>query len=386
MTIPDKHPFEQERLYGLRGLGILDTPREARFDDLTALAAAICEVPIALVSLVDEDRQWFKSRLGVEADETDLSRSVCAHAILGGDALVIEDTTIDLRTRGNPLNDEIGMRFYAGVPLIGAAGLPYGSLCVLDRVPRRLNADQLDALRRLARQAVAQLELGRHLREAETARGELARALERQDVLREEIDHRVKNSLTQVAALLRIEAAAADTAAGEVLARAQKRIETIAAVHRELNRAAGVQTVALDRFIANMAQDFRAMLPGNVALKTDMAHIEIGNRHAAHFAIILNEAVANAAKYAFGDGREGRIEVVGRLEGEVLRLTITDDGAGPGPNPPAPRALGHRIIEAAAQSLSSTPRRLDLAKGFGLTFDIPLATLRTLQDQPNLAM
>ena len=382
----DRHPLESQRLSALENLEILDTPAEDRFEDLTRLASAFCETPVALVSLVDADRQWFKSRLGIEACETDLSRSVCAHAILGNDILIVEDTTKHALTRNNPLNEEIGMRFYAGVPLIGEAGLPYGSLCVLDYVPRSLTTAQVDALKRLARQAVMQLELHKTLKDAQSAQTELTAALERQDILREEIDHRVKNSLTQVAALLRIEASAAVPAAKEVLARAQKRVETIASVHRELNRAAGVQTVALDHFMANIARDLGANLPENVHMHLEIPHLEVGTRHAAHFAIILNETVANAAKYAFADGRDGRIEITGELSDDILALTITDDGVGPGPNPPSPQALGHRIIEAAAQSLSASTTILDLPNGFGLRFDIPLKTLRTLQDQPSVAM
>ena len=384
--IADRHPFESQRISALENLEILDTPSEERFEDLTKLAAAFCETPVALVSLVDQDRQWFKSRVGIEACETDLSRSVCAHAILGNDILLVEDTTRHPLTRDNPLNVEIGMRFYAGVPLIGHAGLPYGSLCVLDYKPRSLTATQVDALKRLARQVVSQLELRKTLRESHNAQAELSAALERQDILREEIDHRVKNSLTQVAALLRIEASAAVPAAKEVLARAQKRVQTIASVHRELNRAAGVQTVAIDVFMSNIAADLSANLPHNVRLHLDIPNLDIGTRHAAHFAIILNETVSNATKYAFTDGRDGRIEIKGELSEDHLALTITDDGVGPGPNPPSPQALGHRIIEAAAQSLSASTTILDLPNGYGLRFDIPLKALQTLQDQPSFDM
>ncbi|MBB5881331.1 signal transduction histidine kinase [Xanthomonas arboricola] len=163
-----KPPSEALRLQVLRSYGILDTPREAAFEDITRLASIICQTPIALISLVDAERQWFKSELGMGERETPLFKSMCAHALLDSDVLVVPDTREDVRFARNPLvTGEAPLHFYAGAVLKTSEGLPLGTVCVLDRQPRQLSAEQVDALRALARQTMAQLELRRALQVAE---------------------------------------------------------------------------------------------------------------------------------------------------------------------------------------------------------------------------
>jgi len=153
---------ESQRLQTLQDYGILDTEGEQAFDDLTALATELCGVPIALISLVDADRQWFKSRIGLEDCETPRSVSFCGHAILNDGVFVVEDAHQDPRFSGNPLvTGGPHIRFYAGAPLTSPSGYRIGTLCVLDHEPRQLDADQLSNLEALARQAVALLELRR---------------------------------------------------------------------------------------------------------------------------------------------------------------------------------------------------------------------------------
>ncbi len=163
-----KPPSEALRLQALRSYGILDTPREAAFEDITKLASIICQTPIALISLVDADRQWFKSERGMGERETPLFKSMCAHALLDNDVLVVPDTREDARFSRNPLvTGESPLYFYAGALLKTPDGLPLGTVCVLDRQPRQLTDEQVDALRALARQTMAQLELRRALLIAE---------------------------------------------------------------------------------------------------------------------------------------------------------------------------------------------------------------------------
>jgi GAF domain-containing protein len=186
---------EKQRLKVLWQYDVLDTVPEEVFDDLTELAAWICGAPIALISLVDEKRQWFKSRVGVTQTETARDVSFCTHAILQNDLFVVPDASLDPRFAAGPLvTSNPRIRFYAGAPLVTPDGHALGTLCVLDRVPRELSPDQRQALRVLARHVVGQLELRRKSRElaqvrqtsAETKR-ELARVQTRLNAARQQL-------------------------------------------------------------------------------------------------------------------------------------------------------------------------------------------------------
>lgn len=158
-AIPDN---EIQRLAALSEAAILDTPPEAGFDDLTKLAASICGVPIALVSLVDTNRQWFKSRVGLDASETPRDLAFCAHAILEEEVFVVPDAHEDTRFFDNPLvTGAPNVRFYAGAQLTSQDGFNVGTLCVIDHEPRSLKPEQVEALRALARQAAMQIDLRR---------------------------------------------------------------------------------------------------------------------------------------------------------------------------------------------------------------------------------
>jgi GAF domain-containing protein len=149
---------------------VLDTVPEELFDELTELAARICEAPIALISLVDEKRQWFKSRVGLNVTETSRDISFCAHAINQPDLFIVPDAALDPRFADNPLvTTDPKIRFYAGAPLVTTDGYALGTLCIIDKVPRELRPDQKQALRILARHVVSQLELRRRSSELHVA-------------------------------------------------------------------------------------------------------------------------------------------------------------------------------------------------------------------------
>lgn len=153
---------EAERLDELRALEVLDTPQERSFDGIVEIAAELLDAPMAAVTLVDEDRQWFKAETGIGCEETDLDVSFCSHTILGKDTMVVEDATQDARFRDNPLvTGPVGIRFYVGVPLRTLKGLCVGALCVLDVRPRKIAPRVLRLLERLAALAVDALEAGR---------------------------------------------------------------------------------------------------------------------------------------------------------------------------------------------------------------------------------
>jgi len=155
---------EAARLAALDSYAILDTEPEQAFDDLTLLASFICKTPIAMISLVDEDRQWFKSRVGVAISETSRDIAFCSTASLQPDIFVVPDALEDERFRDNPLVlSDPHIRFYAGAPLVNEDGFALGTLCVVDRSPRELEPEQREALKALSRLVLAQIEFRRNL-------------------------------------------------------------------------------------------------------------------------------------------------------------------------------------------------------------------------------
>jgi serine/threonine protein kinase len=156
---------EVGRLAALAALEILDTEPEPEFDDLTRLASQLCGTPIALISFVDRDREWFKAKVGITESSFPRLIAFCAHAIARRDLLVVPDASHDARFRTNPLvTNGNGVRFYAGAPLLTPEGFAVGALCVIDRVPRELTEAQLESLRALSRQVMAQIDLRRRRR------------------------------------------------------------------------------------------------------------------------------------------------------------------------------------------------------------------------------
>jgi len=159
MQTPKLPKNEIERLIALKQYQILDTTSELLFDDITKLASKICGTPIALITLLDENRQWFKSAIGLDATETPRNISFCGHAILGDDIFEISNALDDERFFDNPLvTEQPNIRFYAGMPLITENGYGLGTLCVIDQTARQLSEDQRESLRILGRQVVAQIE------------------------------------------------------------------------------------------------------------------------------------------------------------------------------------------------------------------------------------
>src|SRR6476661_333980 len=168
---------EKARIEALHKYRILDTDPEKAFDDLTILAAHICQTPVALISLIDSERQWFKSRVGIDVTETPREVSFCAVAIQQPNLFIVPDATKDPRFSTNPfVVSDPKVRFYAGAPFSSSDGHPLGTLCVVDTVPRELTPSQEAALLALSRQVQAQFELRKNLIELRTALDERERA------------------------------------------------------------------------------------------------------------------------------------------------------------------------------------------------------------------
>lgn len=160
MQSAPKHKNEAQRIEELLRFDVLDSEDELAFDELTELASSICATPISLITLIDQERQWFKSRVGLEMQETPRDHAFCSHAILHSGVFEVPDTEQDSRFIDNPLvTGQPHIRFYAGAPLVTQSGLPIGTLCVIDKVTRELTDKQKRALQLLAHQVMGQLQL-----------------------------------------------------------------------------------------------------------------------------------------------------------------------------------------------------------------------------------
>ncbi len=338
---------QTERLAELQAYPDLTHGADPSLDRLVALAARHCETPVALISLVEEDRQWFKARYGFDGDQTPLEQSVCSHAILEDGMTEIADTLSDTRTADNPLCIEMTppLRFYAGVPLISRNGFKLGTLCVLDFRPRTLTELQRETLEVLAEQVMRQMELQRSLRN--------------ETVLRHEIDHRVKNSLQTVMSFIRLYASRTQHAeTREALAAIGRRVSAIAQLHSELYQTEDYDQIRLDRYLTRVVGLLKGSTPPNVVIKTRIAPVTVDSRVAATLAMIVSECVANALKHAFPDDRAGTVEVT--LEGvapDGFVLTCRDDGVGSLTDGQVPAqadgitSIGKRLMESAAEQI-----------------------------------
>ena len=374
--------LETARLATLHGYDILESPPELAFADAVDIAAEICCTPMALVSFVDKDRQWFAAERGVGLQETPIGQSVCAYAMHAGSIFTVDDLSQDARFRDNTLvTGAPYLRFYAGAPLRTEGGEPLGTICVLDTQsrPGGLNATQERALMALGRQVMAQLELrrlGRQQREllaskdrlqVETASHLAARnaALAERDLLMQEVNHRVKNSLMMVQSLLNLQArAAADPDAAELLRNSAARVCTFGAMHEQLYQLGAETHVDLAAYVDTLLENQRATQAGTGRERPIVLHAQHDlwpAADAANFGLILVELVTNSLKYGAG-AIDVSLERVGQ---DVLRLSVEDEGRGlPADfDPTASRGFGMRLVTGLLKSQQRGWLEVDRTRG-----------------------
>lgn len=342
MTVTDKlPPNEAERMAAVRRYDILDSPPDGAFDRITALAARRFEVPIAIISIVDEDRIWFKSHHGLPVEQIDRQPGLCASAILDDTPYLIEDARIDPRSLANPLvAGDFGLRFYAAVPLTTSDGHKLGTLCVIDKEPRPINDEQIEDLKDLASIVMDQLELRLSSRNA----------LDKASLMAKEIDHRVMNSLQFVSSLLAMQSRSPDVGEGAAhLELAANRVAAVAQVHRHFY-ADGAHEVSCIAFLRRLCEDLASILGREVVVSGDEEMVPATSIQP--IGLIANELVTNAAKHG-----TGKIDVAFHTSADMNRLIVCDEGSGlpDGFNPHATTAgLGMRVITTLAKQLRGT--------------------------------
>ncbi len=350
---------EDERLSELQSLDLLDTLPEQAYDDLTALAQHVAGTPIALISLVDADRQWFKSAIGIEARQTRRDIAFCSHAILRPrEMMVVEDASRDPRFAENPLvrgGPEI--RFYAGTPLVTESGHALGTLCVLDTETRSLRHDVERALEALGRQVVQQFELRRRLFQLDAA----ALVRDRHERQLEQYRMHLESNLAEMA-----ERSSRDALTGlHNRGTLEDRLVTELAHHRRSGRPVSVLMVDLDHFKA--LNDTHGHAAGDQALRQVAAVLADGVRDGdttaryggEEFTVILSDTGGTGAKIAADRLREA----VARIDLPTGQLTASLGLAVAGPGCDTPEAILKAADEALYEAKRAGRNRVAVAKG-----------------------
>ena len=354
----------QARLDALDLYEIMDTPAEVEFDDIAHLAADICESATALVSLVAEERQWFKARVGFDACQTPIGQSICVHALQRPGLLVIPDLTADPRSMENTLvTGPPHIRFYAGARLETPEGIGIGTLCVLDDKPRPdgLTDRQASSLERLARQVMTQFALRRAINERDAAE-------ERRRFLNEELAHRMKNTMATVQAI------ATQTLRGvterEAVEAFGKRLHAIASAHGVLLQrswSGASMAAVVEAMVGTFDLDERFDLSG--------PPVDLAPRATLSLSLLLHELATNALKYGSLSSETGRIAIGWRIEpadGDDELVLEWRESGGPPPSVPRGRGFGSRLIAMGLAGTGGSELRYP-AEGFFAVFKAPVS-------------
>lgn len=331
---------EADRLAALFRYGILDTPPEPDFENITRVASLVCKAPIAVVNLIADNRQWFKSEIGLGVRETPLDISICAKAILQPGMLVVPDTTKDSRFDCNPLViGEPYLRFYAGARLDTPEGLPLGTVCVLDYQPRPngVSDEQREILLALARQAMAHIEL--------------RRAVASRELLAQELSHRIKNVFAVVSGLA-IASARGDSAAQNFSKAFQARIQTLAKAHEYvLPHKSDVESSnehTVRGLLQTLLAPYREEGRPRIVIEGDDAHL--GATAATALALIIHEQATNAVKYGALSNETGHLRILCKRTNDAFELRWDERGGPPISVAPNRRGFGMEMVARSASS------------------------------------
>jgi signal transduction histidine kinase/CheY-like chemotaxis protein len=378
MTSNSANFDEDARLAVLDSFGILDTPPERSFDDVVRLVSQLLDAPIAAVNLIARGRQWFKSEIGLGTREMPLDNSICRHALLQQEQMIVTDTQNDPRFSCNPLvTADGGLRFYAGAVLRTRDGVPLGTLCVLDKKPRPegLTEQQQFMLTTMAHQVMSQIELRQALAEQESLNEALRRADQRKDEFLAMLAHELRNPLAPIVSAatmlsnFELQPSMVQRAA-DIIARQAGHmtslIDDLLDVSRVTRGKVELEFVELDLkdVLADAVEQVRPLIEKHghrlVQEAMPVPALVVGDRK--RLVQVMTNLLSNAAKYTL---EGGRIEVRLATRGALIDLTIRDDGIGMSPE----------LIASAFDLFSQGTRGLDRSQG-GL--GIGLALVRSL--------
>lgn len=339
----DLPPEEEERrLQVLRRYDILDTPPDGAFDRVTSLAARLFDVPISIVTLVDRDRIWFKSRQGLDVEEIGRDPGLCASAILQNGPWLLPDAKADPRSIANPLvAGEFGLRFYLGVPLRTWDGCNLGTLCVIDRAPRQASDPEIQHLSDLASLVMDQMELRL------TAR----RAVSQRDMLLRELHHRVKNNLQILLTIVSSAERRAKSAETVSFMRSMRgRVLAMGSAHEALRSAQSMANGRTGQLLGNVAETVRAALGADGSFTNEIEDHQVPDEVLLPLALVLNELLTNAFKYG-ASGESAWISVSFRRRAGDYELMVRDSGPGFALSDAAEQSSGLHFVRGLARQI-----------------------------------
>ncbi|TVZ53037.1 sensor histidine kinase [Dokdonia sp. Hel_I_53] len=337
MIAPEIPHNEQERLSSLFSYKILDTLPEEEFDAITKLASEICNTPISLITLVDENRQWFKSSIGLDVDQTSREDAFCAHGILEPhQPLIVNNALEDERFFDNPLvTGKPNVEFYAGIPLVTNDGFALGSLCVIDNNPRKLEESKIEALKILAKQIVKLFELRKAVKELEETKKELQRSIESSNdfahIVAHDIQAPVRNMGVFANIILDDYNDVLDKEGKEILTllsdnanSAREYVDGVLRYSRATYNAPNVKdNIDLNQFFDKILELIK--VPGHITIHMQDNMPSIRTSKIA-LQQVMNNLLSNAVKY--NDKKEGFIKIVITQDDQSNHISIIDNGRG----------------------------------------------------------
>ena len=369
---------ENQRLDAVRRYDILDTAPDRSLDRITAIAARLLKVPIAIISIVDRDRVWFKSHHGLELEQTTRDPGLCASCVLQDAPWIVTDAEADVRSLTNPLvAGDFALRSYLGIPLRTHDGFNLGTLCVLDFAPRAPAEGDIATLTDLASVVMDELELRLSSRRAITGyRNELIRSEHREERIRgllRELAHRSKNLLAVVQAMAN-QTASGSTSVGDYVGRLSARIQGLARTH-DLILDDDWRGVTLEELAALQIGPF---LAPTQRLRHTGPRVILAPPAAQTIGLALHELAVNALRYGSLSAPSGGLDVSWSIDapgsGARLRLTWREDN-GPPVHPPSRQGFGHVILERiTAQALAGEASWLFQPEGVTWLLDVPAST------------
>ncbi|MEY3199245.1 MAG: hypothetical protein RJA13_1203 [Bacteroidota bacterium] len=353
MNKPDNLNDEKTRLEVLKSYGILDSPPEEDYNSLTFLASEIFNVPISLISLVDEERQWFKSKIGLNIPETERDISFCTHAIhTSEEVYVVENARKNPLFQNSPLvTGEPDIVFYAGAPLVDSDGYVIGTLCIIDTKERSFSTQEAQKLKILANQVMRLLDLRKKNDHLKIISNE-------KSILLKEIQHRVKNNLQLISSLISLQISKiSDPYLSDAFNICLNRIMAISHIHQSIYMESARESVNFKIYLNDLLNSFEIAHSSSKNIQNEIEEIILGLDIAVPLSLITSEIITNTFKHAFSETQEKKIQILfQKKENGLLEMIIQDNGVGFNTKEKweTSNSLGFEIIKTLSEQINGS--------------------------------